>query len=188
MDMPWGDEKTTQFITNVGLITTTGPNGNNIMACEWTHMVSYNPGLIAVCIYPGKATHENIQKTKEFGVSLASTEQTVISSVAGGNTGKKVDKIKALEELGFKFYKAKKIKALMVKDAVLNIECKLVQEIQLGTHTMFVGEIMEASINSTKTPVAYHKGKYGKVEFNIPKPSDQEREKINQIVEKFTKN
>ena len=186
--MPWGDEKTTQFITNVGLITTSGPNGNNIMACEWTHMVSYSPGLIAVCIRAGKATYENIQKTKEFGVNLASTEQTIMSSVAGNNTGKEVDKIKALEELGFKFYKGKKIKTLMIKEAALNAECKLIKEMQLGSHTMFVGEVMEISIDSTKNPVAYHKGKYGKVEFSILKPSNEEREKINKIVEKFSKN
>ena len=33
MDLPWGDEKTIQFITNVGLITTKGPFGDNIMVC-----------------------------------------------------------------------------------------------------------------------------------------------------------
>ena len=188
MDILWGDEKTTTFITNVGLITTNGQNGNNIMACEWTHMVSYSPGMIAICINPKKTTAENIQKSKEFGVNITSTEQTVMASIAGGSTGKEIDKIKVLEELGFKFYKGKKIKTIMVKDAVLNVECKIIKEIQLGSHIMFVGEVIEASINSDKTPVAYHKGRYGKVEFSIPKPTEQEREKINKIVEKFRKN
>ena len=187
MDLPWGDKKTLQFITNVGLVTSDGPNGQNIMACEWTHMVSYSPGLMAVCVGPGKATAENIKDSKEFGVNLASTEQSVLSSISGGSTGKRTDKIKAAEDLGFKFYKAKKIKALMVKDAVLNIECKLVKEIQLGTHIMFVGEVIEVSLNSSKTPLAYHKGKYGQVEFNIPKPTQEEREKINKILEKHKK-
>src|SRR3989344_1725210 len=109
MDLPWGDEKTVQFITNVGLITSTGPYGDNIMAAEWTHHVSYSPGLIAVCIGLNKATLENIRATKEFGVSIAATDQNVIASVAGGSSGKNVDKIKALKELGFKFYRANKI-------------------------------------------------------------------------------
>ena len=46
MDLPWGDEKTTKFVTNVGLITSNGPYGYNIIAAEWTHQVSYSPSLI----------------------------------------------------------------------------------------------------------------------------------------------
>ena len=50
MDLPWGDEISNKFITNVGLITSDGPFGADVMACEWTHHISYSPGLIAVCI------------------------------------------------------------------------------------------------------------------------------------------
>ena len=107
MDLPWGDEKTNKFITNVGIVTSTGPFGDNVMACEWTHHFSYRPGLVGVSIGARHATHKNINETKEFGVNLASTEQNVLSSVAGSSSGADFDKIKALEELGFEFYKAK---------------------------------------------------------------------------------
>jgi len=40
------------------------------MACEWTHHLSYRPGLIAVYLGPNKTTVENIMTTKEFGVNL----------------------------------------------------------------------------------------------------------------------
>ena len=115
MDLPWNDERSNKFITNVGLITTNGPYGADVMACEWTHHVSYRPGLIAVCIGPNKATHENIKQTKEFGVNLCSTDQSIMSSVAGGYTGSRYNKINALKELGFEFYEAKKIKVTMIK-------------------------------------------------------------------------
>ena len=98
MDLPWGDEKTVQFITNVGLITSNGPYGNNIMAAEWTHHVSYSPGLIAVCVGHNKATEENIRNSKEFGVNICATDQSVMASVAGGSSGKNVDKISAFSE------------------------------------------------------------------------------------------
>ncbi len=188
MDLPWGDERTKKFVTNVGLITSDGPFDPDIMACEWTHHISYSPGLIAVCIRSDDATHANIHATKEFGVNIASTEQAVMSSISGGSTGKKVDKIKVLEKLGFKFYKAKKIKAPMVHDAVLNIECRLVREISLGDHTMFVGEVAEASINASKVSLVLHEGMYGQVMHDIPKPSQEEREKISKIVQKYGKN
>ncbi len=187
MDLPWGDERTIQFITNVGLITTTGPNGNNIMACEWTHHVSYKPGLIAICIGPKKATHENIKKTKEFGINLTSTDQSVLSSVAGSYSGKNIDKIKALKELGFEFYKANKINTLMVKDAVLNIECKLVKEINIGDHTIFIGEVLDITFNKNKEPLAYHKGKYWIMNKNVEKPSEEQHDSIKKIVEKYKK-
>ncbi len=186
-EMPWGDEKSRKFITNVGLITSDGPNGPNIMAAEWTFHVSYDPSLIAVLIGPGKATAENIKKTKEFGVSLASTDQTILSSVAGGSSGKDTDKIKAVEALGFKFYKAKKIKALMVQDAALNAECRLVKEIEFGDHIIFIGEVLLASSSKTKEPLAYHNGMYWKMTETLPKPSPEEREKIKQVIEKSSK-
>ncbi len=187
MDLPWGDEKTVQFVTNVGLITSNGPYGNNIMACEWTHHVSYSPGLVAVCIGHNKATAENIRKSKEFGVNLSATNQNVMASLAGGNTGKEVDKIEALKELGFKFYKAKKINVLMVEGAVVNIECKLFKEVPLGDHVMFVGEVVEASINKNKEPIVYHKVKYWKIGENIAKPPQQELERISNIIMRHKK-
>ena len=187
MDLPWGDEKTIKFITNVGLVTTRGPNGDDIMACEWTHQVSYKPGYIAVCIGHGKASAENIRASKEFGVGISSTDQNVLASVAGGSSGKDVDKIGVLKELGFKFHNAKKIKCLMVEGTVLNIECRLLKEVELGDHIMFVGEILEADLNSSKEPLAYHQVKYWKIGENIPKPNQHELESINEVVEKHRK-
>ena len=188
MDLPWGDERTVQFITNVGLITTDGPVGPNIMAAEWTHHVSYSPGLIAVCVgKSNQATSVNIQKTKEFGVSLTAIDQSVLASVAGGSSGLETDKIKALQELGFKFYKAKKIKGLMVEGAAMNAECKLVKTLDIGSHTIFIGEVLEASATKGKEPLAYHKGKYWKMTENIQRPTEEKRESIKKIIGKYRK-
>src|SRR3989338_8098198 len=135
MDLPWGDERTKQFVTNIGLITSNGPHGYNIMAAEWVSQVSYSPGLIAVCIRPDDATHANIAKTKEFGVNLCSANQSTLSSVSGGSSGKKINKIEALNEFGFSFFKAKQINTLMVEGCAMNVECKLIKKIKLGDHT-----------------------------------------------------
>jgi flavin reductase (DIM6/NTAB) family NADH-FMN oxidoreductase RutF len=187
MDLPWNDERSNNFITNVGLITTDGPFGADVMACEWTHHVSYSPGLIAVCIAPSKATHENIKQTKEFGVNLCSTDQSVMASVAGGYTGSRYNKINALKELGFEFYEAKKIRVAMIKGAAVNIECILSKEITLGDHTAFVGGVIEASNNADKVPLAYHEGRYFIMNTNVVKPSQEERERIRMILEKHKK-
>ncbi len=186
MDLPWGDKRTVKFVTNVGLVTSNGPHGHNIMAAEWTRHVSYSPGLIMVNVGYNKATEENILKTKEFGVNLASTDQNIVSSVAGGSSGKNVDKIKVLEELGVKFYKAKKIDVLMVEGAAMNAECVLIKHEKLGDHMMFVGEVVEATAGE-KQPLVYGDGKYWKFGEHVQKPSQQTMEKISELIEKYKK-
>ncbi len=187
MDLPWGDERTKQFVTSLGIITSNGPHGPNAATCEWTHHVSYSPGLVAVCFRQSDATYENIRASKEFGVNIASAEQAVLSSIAGGYTGREVSKISLLEELGFSFYRASKIKAPMTKGAVINVECRVVKEIPLGDHVMFVGEVLDASVNAGKDPIAYHRGMYGRVVQDLPKPSKEEMERLARMAEKHRK-
>lgn len=184
--LSYGSEAARKFVTNVGLITTNGTFGHDIMACEWTHHISYNPSLIAVSVSPKHATYENIENRGEFGVNIASIDQSVMSSISGGVSGREIDKIGVLEELGFKFYEAKKIDVLMVEDASANIECKLIKKMDIGDHTMFVGEAIEVSVTNNK-PLVYHNGKYGQVTFNIPKPSEEERNRFNAIIQKHRK-
>jgi len=187
MNIPWGSDPAKKFVTNVGLITSTGPYGDNIMSAEWTHQVSYEPGLIAICLKSSEATHTNIEETKEFGVNLSAQDQNVLASVAGGNSGKNVNKIEVLKELGFRFFRAKKINALMVGGAALNVECRLVNTIELGDHTTFVGEAVEVHQVTVKEPLVYHGQKFWKFGDNIPWTSEQEMNKIKSIVEKHTK-
>lgn len=186
MELPWNDPRSNKFVTTVGLITSDGIGGPNIMACEWTHHISYNPGLIAISLGLTKATVENIRNSKEFGINLCATDQSILSSIAGGYSGSNYDKIGAIEDLGFEFFKANKIKTLMVKGAALNAECKLFQEITLGDHIMFIGEVIDATQNSEKKPLVYHDGKYWSLE-SIIKPKPEEREKLRKVIEKHRK-
>lgn len=186
MDMPWGSDASAKFITNVGLITSNGPNGHNIQAAEWTHHVSYSPGMIAVSIGKDRTTRENILASREFGVSLAATDQNAIAVIAGGSHGRDVDKVGALKELGFKFYKAKKINALLVEGIALNAECKVVDVVEVGDHTLFIGEVLDVKI-SPKEPIIYHGNRYFKLGELIEKPQGSELERINSVVEKFRK-
>ncbi|MBI4016016.1 MAG: flavin reductase family protein [Candidatus Aenigmarchaeota archaeon] len=186
MGLEYGSPAARKFITTIGLITSDGPWGPNIMAAEWTHHISYNPGLIAVFPRPSRATTENIKKTKVFGVNIAAIDQNVISSIAGGNTGKEIDKIAVLKELGFEFYPAKKIKVLMVKGAAANIECKLVKTVKLGDHTMFVGKALEVS-SIEKESIAYNGGKYYRLGEKIEKPPQEVLDKIAITLERHKK-
>lgn len=118
---------------------------------------------------------------------MCSTSQSILSSVSGGYSGRKYDKISALKELGFKFYKAKIIDALMVKEASLNVECKLFNEITFGDHIMLIGEVLDATSNPEKQSLIYHNGRYWPLK-DVVKPTQGERERIQNTLEKHRKN
>ena len=157
MNINWGDPRLEKFVTGVGLVTSHGPHGANIMACEGTHWVSYAPGLVTISVGRGKATWENIEATREFGISLAAVGQETIVAVAGRASGRTVDKIAALRDLGVSFSGGAQIRPLLVEGTALQVECKVIGEHQVGDHTLFVGEVLAAR-PTDKQPLAYRQG------------------------------
>ncbi|MGB7960787.1 MAG: hypothetical protein WCF46_12915 [Nitrososphaeraceae archaeon] len=88
MHLAWNDRRTRQFLTNVGL-TSNVPIGPDMRAAEWTHHISYSSSLIAFNVRGHDATAENIQSSKEFGISIAGEDQNVVCSVAGDTVADK---------------------------------------------------------------------------------------------------
>jgi flavin reductase (DIM6/NTAB) family NADH-FMN oxidoreductase RutF len=148
------------FATGVGLVTSTGRHGSNVMAVEWTMHISYEPMLIAIFIHEGSATYENIMDTKEFGVNISSDEQASLVNIAGGYSRKEIDKL----NIGlFDTYDARCIKAPMLKGCVINAECLLVNHYKIGDHVAVIGEVVDAKFDRTKSPLIYHQGMYRKI-------------------------
>ena len=182
IDLGW-NEAVKKFVTNVGLITTNGPWGHNIMAAEWTRQISYEPPLLSVHVSKRHATYDNIIKSREFGASITASDQDFVSSVAGNYKGKITDKIAMLKDLGVKLYRAKRIDVLMVRRAAANMECKVVRILDMGDHAMFVGRIVKVGW-SKKEPILYHQGKYWKLGKRIEKPTQKFRDRVATLAEK----
>ena len=70
-----------KFVTIIGLITSSGSSGPNIMAYEWTHHLSYKPELIAVSLGSTKTTAGNIRQNQEFGINICALDQSILSSI-----------------------------------------------------------------------------------------------------------
>ncbi len=184
-DIPYGSLESASFVTNVGLITSKGDNGDNVMSAEWTHHISYSPGMIAVSINNGnKSTAKSIVKSKVFGVSIASDNQNILVSTAGSHEGYLVDKIAALKELGFKFTRGERTGVYLVDDSVLQLECKLVNTVGSGDHTLFVGEVVSIKHLGDKKPLVMCGGKFWKFGEQIHKPAQVELDKIKKVFEK----
>src|ERR671918_215946 len=187
MDLLWNDRRTRQFVTNVGLITSDGPFGPNIMAAEWTHHISYSPSLIAANIRGHDTTAQNIKNSKEFGVSIAAENQYIICSITGKYKGIHTDKISVLREAGIAaFYNAKRIskEVPMLVGAAMNAECKLVKHEELGDHIMFVGEVIEISADENTRPLLYHNGRYWRLGEALIKPQPDILNRIEELAKK----
>jgi len=176
----------TSFITNVGLITSKGSFGDNVMACEWTHQVSESPTQIMICIKPDGATYANIQEHGQFGVNICSIDQNVIASIAGNNSGKDIDKVDFLKEFGVSFYKAKTIDVLMVTGSSLNAECVLTKLIEISDYSLFIGTVQFAG-ETRKEPLSYHMGKYFRLGKQISKPDNTVLDRIELLKVKYSR-
>jgi flavin reductase (DIM6/NTAB) family NADH-FMN oxidoreductase RutF len=125
------------------------------MAAEWTFNVSYRPFLIMVSVDPANRTHDMILESKEFGVNLVSEEQLAAMAFAGHYSKADTDK---LSSEVFDTYPAKTIHAPMIRGALLNAECRLLESHVTGDHTAFIGEVLEFSVDPEKRPVVLHHG------------------------------
>ena len=146
------------FVTGVGMITSTGSLGRNVMAAEWTIQISYEPLLIAIFVHDSTATLKNIRETKEFGINVASDQQTSLVNIAGGYSRTEIDKLKVRRS--FRFLKSRHIKAPLIAGCIVNAECKLFAIKKLGDHVMVVGRVITMRYDETKKPLVYHTGRY----------------------------
>jgi len=113
--------------------------------------VTSEPSTIAVSINKENLTHAYIQASRVFSVSILSEEapMTFIGQF-GFKSGRDVDKFKNVQ------YRVGKTGAPIVLDnAVAYLEVKLVQELECGSHTIFVGEVIDYDNLGNDTPMTY---------------------------------
>ena len=70
---------------------------------------------------------------------------------------------------------------------LMNAECKLMRQEEVGDHIMFVGEVMEISADENIIPLIYHNGRYRKLGEDVSKPSTDVLATIEKLVEKYNR-
>jgi len=159
------------FATTVALITShAADRGSNVMACEWTMNVSYQPLRILSMIERGVYTHELITASGQFGVNLCAAGQAGLSHLAGSISGRDGAKLAAPEFDG-RTYPARRISVPMLRGCVLNAECVVEQTVEIGTHTGFVGRAVATHVYPGLRPLIYHQGRYFELGGLVAKPS-----------------
>jgi len=116
----------------------------NIITLAWAMPISRRPPLLLIGMAPKRYSHELIAGPKEFVVNIPTMDIIKKTLFCGRRTGRKHDKF---AETGLTPMPAKMIRPPIIKECVAHLECKLHQQIAMGDHTLFVGEVLTAYVN-----------------------------------------
>jgi len=112
----------------------------NIMTASWSGICCSQPPCIGVSLRKATLTYSNIMAHRAFTVNIPSAKHAREADYAGIVSGRDVDKFEAT---GLTAVKAEKVNAPTVEEFPLTLECELLQHIELGLHTQFIGQIVE---------------------------------------------
>jgi flavin reductase (DIM6/NTAB) family NADH-FMN oxidoreductase RutF len=132
----------------VVLVSCGGNKGwkTNLITIAWTGSVCSEPPMLSISVRPERYSHEIISSTREFVVNVPSLVQTKVLDWCGVISGRNVDKF---AETGLIPAAALKVRCPIVQECPLNIECSVQKTLNLGSHTMFVAEVVAVQVSSS---------------------------------------
>jgi flavin reductase (DIM6/NTAB) family NADH-FMN oxidoreductase RutF/rubredoxin len=142
--------------------------------------VTSEPPAIAVCINKQNLTHEFITESKVFTASILS-QDTPLSFIGhfGFKSGREVDKLKDVN------YKLGEAKAPIVLDhSLAYLEAKVINQVDVGTHTIFIGELVGADVLGEGVPMTYayyHQVKRGTTPKTAPSYIEERKETVSKM-------
>jgi flavin reductase (DIM6/NTAB) family NADH-FMN oxidoreductase RutF len=136
-----------------GLYVVCSKKGDRIngQTCNTVIQVSAEPPIISVCLNKGNLTHEFIEDSGVFTASILS-QDTPLSFIGrfGFKSGREVDKFDGVN------YKRGETQAPIVLDHTLAyLEAKVISTADVGTHTIFIGELVDAEVVQEGEPMTY---------------------------------
>ena len=117
---------------------------SNIITVAWTGILNTNPAMVYISVRPTRYSYNLIKEQGEFVINLTTKKLARATDWCGVKTGAKVDKFK---EMNLHKEKANFVKCPMIKESPVSVECKVKEIKDLGSHHMFVAEVL--AINSS---------------------------------------
>lgn len=114
----------------------------NFMTAAWCGIASHKPPAISVAIREGRFTMKGIKEKGVFSINVPSADLVKKVDFCGIYSGKKKDKSQF-----FQIYYGVLETVPLIQECPVNLECKVIHSLDLGSHTLVVGEIMETYIN-----------------------------------------
>ena len=112
---------------------------SNIITVAWTGILNTNPAMCYISVRPERYSHDIIKENGEFAINLTTKQLAYATDWCGVKSGRDVDKFK---EMKLTKERANIIKAPLIKECPVSVECKVKEIVPLGSHDMFVAEIV----------------------------------------------
>ncbi len=164
---------------------------DNIITVAWTGTICTNPAMAYISVRPERHSYNMIKETGEFVINLTTKELTYATDYCGVRSGRDVDKF---AELKLTKEQASQVNVPLIGESPVNIECKVVRIDELGSHHMFVAEVVAVHADkkymdekgkfdlSKAEPIVYSHGEYysmgdklGTFGYSIKKPTKKKK-------------
>lgn len=151
----------------VMLVSSSHKRKQSIITLAWGGTCSSSPPTIGIAIRKNRFSYDLIANSKEFVVNIPTTEMLEEVELCGTKSGLDIDKWK---ECKFTKKKSTVVKTPFIQECPVSMECKLKQIVELGTHDLFLGEVVALHLDEEwkqeKYPnmLTYTRGVYSKSE------------------------
>jgi len=128
------------------VLATSGDLGGrkNIITLAWTGVVNSEPPMVSISVRPARYSHDLIAQTGEFVVNIPKADHLEAVKLCGSASGRTTDKFAAT---GLSAVPATEVRAPLIAECPVNLECRVKQVISLGSHDLFLGEIVAVHVS-----------------------------------------
>ena len=116
----------------------------NIITLGMYMVISLSPPLVCIGVSPNRHSHDLIVEAGEFTINVPSIDLEKEVHFCGTNSGRDLNKF---VETGLTLIPALKVAPPLIDECYGHLECKVIQSHVCGDHTLFVGEVLAASVN-----------------------------------------
>ncbi|HCK88501.1 MAG TPA: flavin reductase family protein [Erysipelotrichaceae bacterium] len=130
------------------MITCMDNEGNvNVMTAAWAGTVCSDPVMVSVSIRKERWSHHMIEETGEFVMCLTTEELAKVTDYVGVRSGREIDKFSLEGDLKLTKSPSKMVKVPGIAESPVCLECKVKEVLRLGSHDMFVAEVLSTDID-----------------------------------------
>ena len=127
------------------MVSVSDGNGkNNIITVAWAGTICTNPPMLSISVRPERYSYEMIKSTKEFVVNLTTKDLVRACDYCGVTSGRDVDKF---EKMKLTSIKLPNVSVPGIKESPVNIECRVKKIEELGSHTMFIADVVGVTVD-----------------------------------------
>ena len=127
------------------MVSVSDKAGNdNIITVAWAGTVCTNPPMVSISVRPERHSYPMIKETGEFVINLTTEKLVYATDYCGVKSGRDVDKFK---EMHLTREPASQVKAPLIGESPVNIECRVRKCMELGSHHMFLADVVAVHVN-----------------------------------------